>query len=83
MLLLITWFNTEICNTITYYFSDCIDISKRAQLIKDNGNIFKDVMLLVDEIYIQISEEYVVGECFVQEKTVSYTEESLVYDRWS
>ena len=49
---------------ILFIVSGKIDAYKTAQLLKNNGSISEDVILLFDEIYIQQCEEYVAGECF-------------------
>ena len=39
-----------------------IDAFKAAKLLKENGNISEDVVLLFDEIHLQQCEDYVDGD---------------------
>ena len=56
----IFWHNWQFLFSSTEYF----DPVPTAKILKENGCISSDVILIFDEIYIQKSEEYFGGETF-------------------
>ena len=49
-------------------FAGKVDVMKSTRFLRENGNIFDDAIIILDDMYLQQCEEYCGGETFGSDK---------------